>query len=123
MRSNQLSYAPEHCKFILHGLPPVVNRFRTEKKNFVPFSKIGRKTRLRRSFMKKYLNAEETLVAMIDYITVCLEEIASLDEKDLASQFQRGQETALVECLELIQRWEKASENGLDFNIEETFPV
>ncbi len=73
--------------------------------------------------MKKYLNAEETLVAMIDYITVCLEEIASLDEKDLASQFQRGQETALVECLELIQRWEKASENGLDFNIEETFPV
>lgn len=34
-----------------------------------------------------------------------------------------GERTAYVECLELLERWEKAAEYGLDFDIEKVFPL
>ena len=37
--------------------------------------------------------------------------------------FLEGEKFAYVECLEMIQEWEKADEYGLDYDIEEKYPV
>ena len=34
-----------------------------------------------------------------------------------------GAKAAFTECLEIIQHWEGARWNGLDFNIEENYPL
>ncbi len=68
--------------------------------------------------MKK-LTAEETLKYMIELLTQTLEELEdAIDEGD---EFVYGEKTAYVECLEWIQKWGKASLNGLDYNIEKRF--
>ena len=53
-------------------------------------------------------NAEEILKYMIS------------KEND---EFGYGEKTAYVECLEIIQQWEKAKENGLDYEIEKFFSL
>ena len=51
-----------------------------------------------------------------------LEELA--EYKDVASeQFEYGEKTAYVEVLEMFQEIGNAKELGIDFNIEEKFPL
>lgn len=64
-------------------------------------------------------NAEEILKYIISTFTDYLKE---LSEKE-TDEFGYGEKTAYVECLEIIQRWEKAKENGLDFEIEKFFSL
>lgn len=74
------------------------------------------------SNMEKY-PAEEILTMMMDCLISNLEECEEEEQKGKLSEFAYGSKTAYVEMLELIQRWEKAEEYGLDWDIEENFPV
>ena len=62
--------------------------------------------------------AEEILKYLIELLEYYLWEINDLD-----GDFFIGEKYAYIECLEIIQKWEKASEAGLDYNIEKRFPV
>ena len=70
----------------------------------------------------KELTAVETLNYIIDLFLYYLEnlEVENNPEKE---QFISGERIAYIECLEIIQYWKHARSNGLDFNIEERFPV
>ena len=46
-----------------------------------------------------------------------------IEINDLEGDFSIGEKYAYVECLEIIQKWEKAGEAGLNYDIEERFPV
>ncbi len=37
--------------------------------------------------------------------------------------FSYGEKTALVECLEIIQLWDEAKQAGLDYVIEDRYPL
>ena len=67
-------------------------------------------------------NANELLVSLISLLTSYLEELSfsSATDKDL---FCYGEKTAYTECLELLQQWEFAEKNGLDFDVEQRFPL
>ena len=64
-------------------------------------------------------NAEEILKYMISTFTDYLRELSEKEH----DEFGYGEKTAYVECLEIIQRWEKAKENGLDYEIEKFFSL
>ncbi len=67
--------------------------------------------------MKK-LTAEETLKYMIELLTLTLEELNGVAEQ---TDFTYGEKTAYIECLEWIENWNKAPQNGLDYNVEQRF--
>ena len=70
------------------------------------------------------LNAEETLRLLIDFGLRTLDDLEKQDREGNMTDYQRGLKSVHVEYLEQIQKnWEKASEAGLDFDIEDTFPV
>ena len=65
-------------------------------------------------------NAEETLKALTETIVENLRELNDLEE----NPFIVGEKHAYVECLEIIQdTWKQARQNGLDFDIEDCFPL
>ncbi len=68
--------------------------------------------------MKK-LTAEETLKYVAEKLNYSLAELQGVEEED----FIVGERTAYVECLEWLQRWERAAENGLGYDIEKRFPL
>lgn len=68
--------------------------------------------------MMKKLTARATLIYMIKMLTECLEELKSTAKDG----FTYGEKTA-AECLEIIQLWEESESNGLDYEIEERFPL
>lgn len=71
--------------------------------------------------MAKY-TSEETLCFLIKQFIKNLDELYS--EKPENKQFVRGEKYAYVECLEYIQEfWEKSEVNGLDFDVEERYPL
>lgn len=72
--------------------------------------------------MQKY-PAEEILLRMMDCLILNLQECADAEQKGKLTEFAYGAKTAYVEMLEMIQYWDKAEENGLNWNIEEYFPV
>ncbi len=70
--------------------------------------------------MKKTLTSEETLTRLMLILVNNLTELK--DVQDLPDQeFEYGEKTAYIECLELLQDWEKANQLGLDYNIEVYF--
>ncbi len=64
-------------------------------------------------------SAEEVLKYLIGHIELCMEELYGTEEND----FIYGEKTAYAECLEIIQTWSKAKSFGLDYNIEEKYPL
>ena len=69
-------------------------------------------------------DARETLLDFIDEITVSLEELQDSEEAGELNLYGEGAKSVYVEVLEFIQqRWEESEEHGLDFDIEEKFPV
>ena len=70
------------------------------------------------------LNAEETLKLLTDFALRALDDLDKQDRNDKLTDYQRGLKSLHVEYLEQIQKnWEKAFEAGLDFDIEDAFPV
>ena len=67
-------------------------------------------------------NADELLIFLISLLTSYLEELSSASAAD-SDLFCYGEKTAYAECLEMLQRWEHAERNGLDFNVEKRFPL
>ena len=51
-------------------------------------------------------------------ITENLEEL----NREEISEFGLGAKSAYVECLEYLQQWERAEDNGIDFDIEKKLP-
>ncbi len=74
---------------------------------------------------RKKLSAEETLLLLMDEITTSLEELQAVQNEDgrPTNKYVDGAKNAYVTCLEYLKYWEKAEEYGLDFDIEEIFPV
>ncbi len=65
--------------------------------------------------------AEDILIDMIHFFQEYLDAINDYNDVDM--DFLEGEKFAYVECLEMIQEWEKADEYGLDYDIEEKYPV
>lgn len=70
----------------------------------------------------KQLTAKETLSYVIRVVTEYLNEIQRQDPNN-QDDFTYGAKTAYVECLEMIQFWEEADNEGLDYNIEDLYPL
>lgn len=68
------------------------------------------------------MKAEEVLKYMADLLTSYLEELKEYGGAKYR-EFCYGEQTAYTECLEIIQRWEKACQIGLDFDVEKKFPL
>ena len=66
--------------------------------------------------------ANELLIFLISLLTDYLEELSSSSALD-ENQFCYGEKTAYTECLELLQQWEFAEAFGLDFEVEQRFPL
>lgn len=71
--------------------------------------------------MQKKKN-NELLHDMIELLTSYLDELSDVCDS-AEEQFAYGEKTAYVECLELLSLWDKAEEHGLNFNIEQRFPL
>lgn len=68
-------------------------------------------------------SAEGILKYMGRLFIYYLDELAELPLYAQNLEFNIGQKTTLVECLEIIQQWEHAKENHLDFEIEKVYPL
>ena len=63
-------------------------------------------------------SAEAILEYLIGLLEYYLEELNETEE-----EFFLGEKYAYVECLEIIQEWEKAKALGLNYDIEKRFPI
>lgn len=68
-------------------------------------------------------SAESILEYMIELILYYLDDLSEVAENDPDFQFFFGEKTAYVECLEIIQLWEKSHEHKLNFDIESIYPL
>ena len=69
----------------------------------------------------KNKNATETLKETVEEIRGILDEIQTMEETD---DFVYGEKTAYVEYLEWLQELcGKSEEYGLDFDVEEVYPL
>ena len=66
--------------------------------------------------------ANELLIFLISLLTAYLEELSASSVLD-ENQFCYGEKTAYTECLEILQEWEFAESLGLDFDVENRFPL
>ena len=66
--------------------------------------------------------ANELLIFLISLLISYLEELSFSSALD-KNQFCYGEKTAYTECLEWLQEWEFAEIHGLDFDIENRFPL
>lgn len=64
-------------------------------------------------------SAERILEYLIVSLEINLQELNGCE----GASFSLGAKYAYVECLEMIQNWEKASSLGLDYDIEKRFPL
>ena len=64
------------------------------------------------------MNAEKILITLIQTITQNLEELASLKRKN---SFVYGEKTAYVECLEILQMWQGAPSQNLNYNVQQKY--
>ena len=71
--------------------------------------------------MKKR-KAEKVLQFMIAKLIVYLDELSDCYNVP-DGQFEYGEKTAYVECLEWIQLWEYADVCGVNFEVEERYPL
>ena len=66
--------------------------------------------------------AEQVLEKLIKILLGYLEELAEF--KNVQGQlFEYGERLAYTECLEWIQEWKYAKLHGLDFEIEQKYPL
>lgn len=68
------------------------------------------------------MNAENTLKHVIDLLITNLQELKEVRD-EAPVQFQYGEKTAFVECLEAIRLWDGAEHYGINFDIEKQFTL
>ena len=64
------------------------------------------------------MNTEETLLKLIAVCTATLDE---LKNEESNNAFVEGEMTAYVDCLEIIQSWNKSSLFGLNYNVAKKY--
>ena len=67
-------------------------------------------------------NSDEILKTLIFFLKQNLKELSKYKDK-AGQQFQYGEKIAYTECLEVIQDWNKAKSNNLNFDIEKKYPL
>lgn len=67
-------------------------------------------------------SSDEVLEKMIALLLLYVDELFEFKDEE-GAQFQYGERTAYTECLELLQHWEHAEKNGLDFDVEKRYPL
>ncbi len=72
---------------------------------------------------KQLLPAQDVLLHLMDFLMTVLEDILDAEKAGEDDATVQGAKGAYVTCLEFLTLWEKAAEYGLDFDIEEVFPV
>lgn len=65
------------------------------------------------------MKAEETIGYIIELFTYYLDELNENPRDD----FTQGEMTAYVETLEILQHWDKAKSNGLNYRIEDKYKI
>lgn len=73
--------------------------------------------------MTHKLNAEETLEYLIGVLKCNLDELYGALPAECNRHFVLGEKTAYVECLEIIQLWDKSADRGLNGAIEQNYPL
>lgn len=73
--------------------------------------------------MSGKLSAEETLKYLIGVIKENLDELYHILPNTEDKNFVHGEKTAYVECLEIMQYWERSEEHGLCGVIEKEYPL
>lgn len=68
------------------------------------------------------MNEDDALQQITDRLIAYIEELFEFKD-ELETQFQYGERVAYTECLEWIQKFGKAKNLGLDFDIEKRFPL
>lgn len=66
------------------------------------------------------MDLEEIYDYLKELLLFYLEDLKDVKEDAL---FAYGEKTAYTECLEILQCWEHAATKGLDFDIEEKYPL
>ena len=69
------------------------------------------------------LTSETVIKYLIDLIHINLEEIEDIEKEGGGNLFIVGEKIAYVECLEILQMWEKSDEYGLNYDIEGRYPI
>lgn len=64
------------------------------------------------------MNTEETLLKLIAVCTATLDELKSEEGNNA---FVEGEMTAYVDCLEIIQSWNKSRLFGLNYNVAKKY--
>lgn len=70
----------------------------------------------------KTRGADQLLKVIADRLLAYLNDLKDCRDAKL-TPFECGEKLAYTECLEMLQFYEKAKDIGLDFNIEERFPL
>lgn len=70
----------------------------------------------------RLLTAEEVLLFVIDSLLVSIEELSVFEDCN-GECSEYGERVAYTQCLRWLQFWEKAKENGLDFDISKKYPL
>ena len=69
-------------------------------------------------------DARQTLLDLIDELKYILDDLQDREYKGRLDMYGEGLKAAYVQMLEFIQqRWEEADSVGLDFDIEDEYPV
>lgn len=68
------------------------------------------------------MNEDDALQQITDRLIAYIEELFEFKD-ELETQFQYGERVAYTEYLEWIQKFGKAKNLGLDFDIEKRFPL
>ena len=66
--------------------------------------------------------AENVLKVLVQNLLMGFEDFFSCSDNELV-QFQCGEKIVHVECLECIQMWDKAAQNGLNFKISNRYTL
>lgn len=70
----------------------------------------------------KVLPAEHVLDILIHVLTQRIDELKDFQDVE-GQKFQYGERLAYTECLECVQLWEKAKTPGLNFEVEDIYPL
>lgn len=66
------------------------------------------------------LDASDVLKYMIDILITYIKELIEIVQED---EFAYGERVAYTECLEMVCLWKDCAKHGLDFDVEQRFPL
>lgn len=73
---------------------------------------------------KYYIEKADSIqTALSRTINGIINKLFYLAQNPVEEKYFLGMRTAYVECLEVLQHWEKAPDYGLDFDIEKIYPL